>query len=208
MKFTVAASLIALQFASCNALTISIPSISDVPFLNGFNSHKNSHQIHNHAAKTEVNCNSSSVAKRSSVAQGSSSVAAASSTSVASATVNSTASASISAVSKETSSAQTNTGRGTFYQPSNDACGTSSSAQDMIVAISQQLYESNNLSGEYISGYCGKYITANYQGKSVKVKVVDACASCSSNDLDFSPAAFQQLADPEIGVIQVTWNWD
>ena len=46
------------------------------------------------------------------------------------------------------------------------------------------------------------------QGKSVNVMIVDACGGCSgSTDLDFSPAAFSQLADESLGRIDITWEW-
>ena len=76
-----------------------------------------------------------------------------------------------------------------------------------MVAISQRLY--NTLSNQYsFSEYCGRHITASYQGKSVTVEVVDSCGSCSDNDLDFSESAFKELADLEKGFIQVEWYWD
>ncbi|QPG76058.1 hypothetical protein FOA43_003444 [Brettanomyces nanus] len=99
------------------------------------------------------------------------------------------------------------TGRGTFYEVGNDNCGTSSTDEDLVCAIAKSLYDSS-ASSDSISTYCGEYITANYDGKSVRVKVVDSCESCAETDLDFSPSAFQQLADLDIGVIEITWNWD
>jgi len=43
----------------------------------------------------------------------------------------------------------------------------------------------------------------------VAVTVVDKCGGCSNiNDLDLSPAAFNQLADPALGRINpVEWFW-
>lgn len=78
-------------------------------------------------------------------------------------------------------------GQGTYYQPSADACGSASTAQENVVALSQALYDS--------AAYCGKYINVEYQGASVQAKVVDACESCGYYDLDFSPAAFGALAN-------------
>ena len=43
--------------------------------------------------------------------------------------------------------------------------------------------------------------------KSVTVTVVDRCEGCSENDLDFSPAAFQQLADESLGRIDISWSY-
>ena len=46
-------------------------------------------------------------------------------------------------------------------------------------------------------------------GKTITVAVTDRCAGCAGMyDLDFSPAAYNQLADPAAGRINpVTWNW-
>ncbi|KAF8000259.1 hypothetical protein HF325_005188 [Metschnikowia pulcherrima] len=54
---------------------------------------------------------------------------------------------------------------------------------------------------------CGKKIRAYYQGKSVEVTAVDRCEGCKPYDIDFSPAAFSQLADQLVGRIKITWEW-
>lgn len=46
---------------------------------------------------------------------------------------------------------------------------------------------------------CGKSIQATYMGKSVTVSVVDTCMGCAIGDLDFSPRAFNLMADPSVG---------
>ena len=46
------------------------------------------------------------------------------------------------------------------------------------------------------------------QGKSVTITVTDRCVGCAETDLDFSPAAFSQLADLSVGRLDgVTWHW-
>ncbi|ESW96311.1 hypothetical protein KL918_000263 [Ogataea parapolymorpha] len=116
-------------------------------------------------------------------------------------------SASQSETSTSVSSSGAHTGRGTFYEVGADNCGTSSTNSDLVCAISHSLYETS-VNGEDLSSYCGKTITANYNGNSVTVKVVDSCESCGDNDLDFSPAAFSKLADQDVGEIEITWSWD
>lgn len=49
---------------------------------------------------------------------------------------------------------------------------------------------------------------ATDQGKSVTVTVEDRCVGCAEDDLDFSPAAFDQLADESLGRIAITWDLD
>lgn len=121
-------------------------------------------------------------------------------TSITSDSYNTTkASSSAESSGTQVSSTGSFTGRGTYYYPSDDNCGSTSSADDNVVALSMALYGSGD--------HCGKYINALYQGKTVKVKVVDSCESCAYYDLDFSPAAFKSMADLDIGVLQVTWEW-
>ena len=43
--------------------------------------------------------------------------------------------------------------------------------------------------------------------RSVDLTVVDRCVGCQPTDLDVSPGAFAQLADPDRGRVRVTWAW-
>ncbi|KAI0778552.1 RlpA-like double-psi beta-barrel-protein domain-containing protein-containing protein [Trametes elegans] len=105
----------------------------------------------------------------------------------------------------------TQTGQGTFYATGLGSCGITNSDTDYIAAVSHLLYDS-------FPGYtggnpnnnpvCGRKIKATYQGKSVTITVTDRCEACDTTDLDFSPAAFDQLADESVGRISgVTWDW-
>lgn len=106
----------------------------------------------------------------------------------------------------------THSGDGTFFEPGLGACGVTNGPNDLIVAVSAQLYDSfpgatpnpNN------NPICQESITASFEGKSVTVKVVDRCTGCAEFDLDFSPAAFTDLAgDLSIGRIHgVSWFFD
>ncbi|KAI0304887.1 RlpA-like double-psi beta-barrel-protein domain-containing protein-containing protein [Russula brevipes] len=105
----------------------------------------------------------------------------------------------------------TQVGEGTWYSPGLGACGTTNSGSDYIAAVSQALYDSYP---GYAGGdpnkdpVCGAHIRANYQGHSVTVTVVDRCAACQETDLDFSPAAFSQLANQSVGRLSdMTWSW-
>ena len=42
-------------------------------------------------------------------------------------------------------------------------------------------------------------------GVSTTATVVDRCTGCSEFDVDLSPAAFNDLAEPSLGRVQVTW---
>ncbi|THU87576.1 hypothetical protein K435DRAFT_804188 [Dendrothele bispora CBS 962.96] len=74
-----------------------------------------------------------------------------------------------------------NTGDATNYTPGLGSCGQTNTEADMVVAVH--------------TPQCGKQISATYQGKTIKVKVVDTCPACAEGDLDLSPAAFGQWAD-------------
>jgi len=93
----------------------------------------------------------------------------------------------------------TQTGQATFFEPGVGACGGTNTAEDLIAAVSSNVFTTN---------VCGSSITVNFQGKSVTVQATDKCPGCGDFDLDLSPAAFKQLADPSLGRIQVTWNFN
>jgi hypothetical protein len=97
-------------------------------------------------------------------------------------------------------------GIATFYSVGADNCGTSSTDNDLVCAISQQMYNTV-ANSESISEYCGHSINITYNGKTIQVKVVDSCESCDANHLDLSPAAFNSLADADLGVIDIQWTW-
>ncbi|KAI8334780.1 RlpA-like double-psi beta-barrel-protein domain-containing protein-containing protein [Chlamydoabsidia padenii] len=54
---------------------------------------------------------------------------------------------------------------------------------------------------------CGKKIQINYQGKSTVATIVDTCPSCDKGALDLAPKVFAALADLDVGVITVTWDY-
>ncbi|KAA1468194.1 hypothetical protein DENSPDRAFT_833424 [Dentipellis sp. KUC8613] len=106
--------------------------------------------------------------------------------------------------------AGTQTGQGTYYATGLGSCGIVNNDSDYIVAVSHLLYDSYPGAGANPNAnpVCNKRIQAHYQGKSVTVTVTDRCEACKMTDLDFSPAAFSQLASESIGRLNgVTWNW-
>ena len=53
------------------------------------------------------------------------------------------------------------------------------------------------------------FIALPDQGKTTTVTITDRCTGCALTDLDFSPTAFQDLADESVGRISgMTWVWD
>ena len=99
-------------------------------------------------------------------------------------------------------------GDGTYYDTGLGACGWTNTDTDFIAAIGHGLFDQYTPNGNpNRNTLCGKKIIAHYEGKSVEVTAVDRCEGCLPYDLDFSPAAFDQLADALLGRIQITWSW-
>ncbi|KAG8748573.1 hypothetical protein FRC10_003707 [Ceratobasidium sp. 414] len=110
------------------------------------------------------------------------------------------------------SSGDTYTGEATFYATGLGACGITNNDSQFIAAASHLLFD--GFSG-YTGGdpnqnpICNRKVTAHYQGKSVSVILTDRCVGCAKYDLDFSPAAFDQLADESLGRLKgMTWSFD
>jgi len=105
----------------------------------------------------------------------------------------------------------TQTGQGTFYGTGLGACGITNKDTDYIAAVSHLLFDAfpgYNGANPNSNPLCNKKVTARYKGKSVTVALTDRCAACKVTDLDFSPAAFNKIADPALGRISgMTWDW-
>ncbi|WFC97774.1 Lytic transglycosylase [Malassezia yamatoensis] len=123
--------------------------------------------------------------------------------------LSSSGSASASSSSSSGTDGETYAGQGTYYSPGLGSCGKTSSSSDKVVAVSHKLYDQYSSSGNSNSNeLCGKQIKATYNGKSTTVTVVDRCTGCSSDDLDFSPSAFRQLASTSVGRLRnVQWSF-
>lgn len=98
-------------------------------------------------------------------------------------------------------------GEGTYYDTGLGACGITNTDSDFIVAVSHELFDETNTGNPNNNEICGKKIRAYYEGKSVEVEVTDRCEGCKYDDLDFSPAAFKQIADQGLGRIDISWDW-
>jgi len=102
-------------------------------------------------------------------------------------------------------------GQGTFYGTGLGACGITNNDGDYIAAVSMKLfdkYPGYNGANPNHNPVCGKKVRATYQGKSVTVTITDRCTGCQEGDLDFSPTAFNQIADPAEGRISgLHWEW-
>ncbi|KAJ7292243.1 plant expansin [Mycena rebaudengoi] len=94
---------------------------------------------------------------------------------------------------------ETFSGTATFYTPGLGACGVTNTEQDLIVAVGPDFFANS---------ICGQQLRATFEDKEVIVTVQDECNVCSGTDLDFSPAAFEQLADLSVGLLKgVQWSF-
>ena len=95
----------------------------------------------------------------------------------------------------------TRQGEGTFYVEAtgDGSCMFGSSPGDMLIAaMNAPDYSGANVCGEFaeVTGPKGK----------VTVRIVDRCPECKSGDLDFSPQAFDRIADRSAGRVPITWK--
>lgn len=96
----------------------------------------------------------------------------------------------------------------TYYAPGLGACGVTSTEDDAVVALSWQLFDQYTPNGNpNLNTLCGKQIQINLNGASTVVTVADRCEACQLNDLDVPVKVFSQLADPDVGRVQMAWNW-
>ncbi|KAI9445201.1 expansin family protein [Lactarius indigo] len=105
----------------------------------------------------------------------------------------------------------THVGQGTWYNPGLGSCGITNTDSDYIAAVSHILYDGYpgySVVNPNSNPVCGRKIAATYKGKSVTITATDRCEACAETDLDFSPAAFSQLADISVGRLGgVSWHW-
>ncbi|KAG1138364.1 hypothetical protein G6F37_009803 [Rhizopus arrhizus] len=96
-------------------------------------------------------------------------------------------------------------GKATFFTPNQGACGEWNDNNDMIAALSGELYGSYSKK----SNVCGKkaLVTNKANGESVKVTIMDACESCDKTHIDLSPAAFGKIGKFKTGVLNVEWHF-
>jgi hypothetical protein len=100
-------------------------------------------------------------------------------------------------------------GDGTYYVPAMGACGITSTSTEMVVAISQFVFDSAGVANPNNNPFCGRRIRLRRQGKEtgIEVKVVDRCVGCKAEDLDLSLTAFEMVAKEVEGRVRVEWAW-
>jgi hypothetical protein len=102
------------------------------------------------------------------------------------------------------------TGDLTYYDPGLGACGTSAGDNDMVCAVSRLIFDAAAAPGDSNPNHnplCGRRVRVQRNAASVDLTVVDRCVACAATDLDLSPAAFADLADPALGRVTGTWGF-
>lgn len=109
-----------------------------------------------------------------------------------------------------TAPADSKSGDATYYGTGLGACGVTNNDQDYICAVSKLLFDTFPAPGgnPNLNEICGRKIHATYKGKTVTVTVTDRCEACAVHDLDFAPAAFDQIGSRDEGRLHgMTWTW-
>ncbi|KAL6636368.1 hypothetical protein U3516DRAFT_836988 [Neocallimastix sp. 'constans'] len=112
--------------------------------------------------------------------------------------------------------AMSGSGRMTFYGnagecPSERAipsCGLVDFDTQYYVAMNHEQYDStlSNYANPNSAAVCNTCIKVTYNGRSVIGKVIDKCPSCAAGAIDVSLPLFRKLADPDLGVVNVSWE--
>lgn len=102
-----------------------------------------------------------------------------------------------------------NSGDLTFYDPGMGACGISSGAGEMVVALNAPQFDPATPNGNpNLNSLCGKRVrVTGPSGTTVDATIVDRCPGCAAGSLDLSPAAFQVLAPLDKGRVAGTWEY-
>ncbi|KAF9024242.1 hypothetical protein BDZ89DRAFT_1041179 [Hymenopellis radicata] len=110
-------------------------------------------------------------------------------------------------------SGQVNIANITHYVAGLGACGNNNTGDDLIAAVTAELYDSysGHTDNPNKNPICGKKIAITYKGKSTTVTVADRCEGRGCADdyhLDLSHAAFKQLAPLDKGLlVGATWQY-
>ncbi len=85
-----------------------------------------------------------------------------------------------------------------FASPRIGACALEWGPEERIVAISGAQWDG--------ASHCGEFLRVTGPLGSIVVRVVDRCPECAANDLDLSPNAFADIAEPVSGQAAIRWE--
>lgn len=92
----------------------------------------------------------------------------------------------------------TYTGEGTWYDRTGFGNCSYEDSGTLFAAMNEKDYQNSSI--------CGAYVRATGPDGSVTVKIVDRCPECAPGDIDFSPQAFDQIADLPDGRVPISWQ--
>ncbi len=69
----------------------------------------------------------------------------------------------------------------------------------VIVALSSDIYQGGS--------HCFKGVNICHGSKCANAYVADLCPGCKRTSLDMTPSLFKELADPNLGVIDIQWSF-
>ncbi len=91
-------------------------------------------------------------------------------------------------------------GEGTYYWEADGTGNCLFDKTDNLMIAAMNTYDYGN------ADLCGAYIQATGPKGSVVVRIVDRCANCDDEQVDFSPEAFAVIADIPDGRVDITWQ--
>lgn len=93
-------------------------------------------------------------------------------------------------------------GDATYYHPGETSCGPIHSDDDLIVALSPDVFA-------LYPDACGRYIyVRGNNGRQIVVQVADKCPECMVYSVDLTSAGFLMLfGSLEVGRDRITWDW-
>ncbi|KAJ6596332.1 RlpA-like double-psi beta-barrel-protein domain-containing protein-containing protein, partial [Mycena vulgaris] len=88
-----------------------------------------------------------------------------------------------------------------FYNPAGGlgACGNPIQDGDLAVALSPDTFAAG--------AHCGQSISVQFNGASLIATVVDLCPGCGPAGIDLTAGAFAQLANPDLGRVDMEWDF-
>ncbi|KIY45573.1 hypothetical protein FISHEDRAFT_49082 [Fistulina hepatica ATCC 64428] len=97
----------------------------------------------------------------------------------------------------------THTGRGTWYEVGLGNCGYTDTDADYVVAIAKARYDDND------GANCNQWIEIvnTDNGNTAYGQTRDSCQACGYDDLDMSPALFEEFGDLDTGVLPIEWHF-
>jgi hypothetical protein len=100
----------------------------------------------------------------------------------------------------------------TWYDVGLGACGLTSTSDEAIVAISQEIFDSADYktANPNLNPLCGKFVTIKGKnGQTYQAKVVDRCVGCAEADLDLSQDFFNTVTSHGDGRVSgMSWSWN